>query len=222
MPATPVVAAPDVGTPRNLPLVEPQALTPQADPFDHPGWLFEPKYDGFRGLLYNSDQACEIRMTEEIGGPAIRDLPARVAEVLAGRETILDGEIVALDRQGRPDLQLLLRGGGYLAFAAFDLLWQDGHDLRDLPLKERKARLAELLPEDTGPLYKVLSIEEHGRALFGAIRRMELGGIVAKCLDDPYSPRTVWYEIRNEASRSPMDSARFPNSLALTSVPRLV
>ncbi|MFL5474763.1 MAG: hypothetical protein ACJ8A6_03625, partial [Gemmatimonadales bacterium] len=56
-------------------------------------------------------------------------------------------------------------------------------------------------PEDTGPLYKVLAIEEHGRALFGAARRMDLEGIIAKRKADPYEPGTVWYRIANPAHR---------------------
>jgi bifunctional non-homologous end joining protein LigD len=110
---------------------------------------------------------------------------------------VLDGVIVSLDGQGKPVLQNLLRGEGYLAYAACDILGLNGVDLRDRPLKTRKELLAELLPEDTGPLYKVLTIEEHGRALFGAIRRLDLPGIVAKCRHDPYRSTTVWHDIRN-------------------------
>jgi ATP-dependent DNA ligase len=210
MPTTPVVAAPDVAS-SGLPLVEPVSLTPRSDPFDDPEWVFEPKYDGFRGLLYGTAQGCAVQVPQEIGR-RVGDLWSRVADVLRGREVILDGEIVSLDRKGRPIFQQLLRGEGYLAFAAYDLLWEEGLDLRDRPLAERKGRLAELLPEDTGPLYKVLTIEEHGRALFGAIRRMDLGGIVAKCRNHPYGPATVWYEIRSEGRVR----ARPP----LTSIPR--
>src|SRR5215218_2778301 len=85
------------------------------------------------------------------------DLWDRVGEVLAAREVILDGEIVSLNRQGRPVFHDLLRGQGFVAFAAFDLLWLDGRDLRPCPLAERKQLLGTLLPEDTGPLYKFLS-----------------------------------------------------------------
>ena len=74
----------------------------------------------------------------------------------------------------------------------------DGVDLRGEALRDRKQRLASLLPEDTGPLYKVLTIEEHGRALFGAIRKMDLEGVVAKCKADPYTPSTLWYKISNK------------------------
>jgi ATP-dependent DNA ligase len=54
-----------------------------------------------------------------------------------------------------------------------------------------------LLPQDTGPLYKILTIEEHGRALYSAIRKMDLEGIVAKRKSDPYAPQTCWYKIKN-------------------------
>jgi bifunctional non-homologous end joining protein LigD len=193
---TDAVAAPLIVSQSGLPRVEPVPLTPLAEPFDDPAWVFEPKYDGFRAILYGWNHACEFEMPQSITCP-LQDLPKRVAEVLGGRETVLDGEIVSLDRQGKPVLQNLLQGGGYLTFAAYDILWLSGTDLRDQPLEARKELLAELLPEDTGPLYKVLTIEEHGRALFGAIKRLDLAGVIAKCRHDPYRPTTVWHEIRN-------------------------
>ncbi|HEY4592019.1 MAG TPA: hypothetical protein VIJ61_06395, partial [Thermoanaerobaculia bacterium] len=152
----------------SLPYVEPIALVPRADPFDDPEWIFEPKYDGFRGLAYSSGSGCEIRSRRDIPLRRFEDLWSRLSEVLRGREAILDGEIVALDRRGKPVFDSLIRREGFIAFAAFDLLWLDGKDLRRQPLVSRKELLASLLPEDTGPLYKVLAIEEHGRALFGA------------------------------------------------------
>jgi ATP-dependent DNA ligase len=198
---TDAVIAPLIVSQSGLPRVEPLPLTPLAEPFDDPAWVFQPKYDGFRAILYGWDQACDFELPQSITCP-LQDLPNRVAEVLGGRETVLDGEIVSLDRLGKPVLQNLLQGGGYLAFAAFDILWLDGSDLRDQTLDDRKKLLAELLPEDTGPLYKVLTIEEHGRALFGAIRRLDLPGIVAKCRHDPYRPTTVWHEIQNRGCPS--------------------
>ena len=65
-----------------------------------------------------------------------------------------------------------------------------------LPLVERKRMLGELLREDTGPLYKVLTLEEDGRALFSAIRKMDLEGIVAKRKNEQYGAAT-WYKIKN-------------------------
>jgi len=198
MPTDFAVARSAVTLPSRLPQVEPIALTARSDPFDDPLWVFEPKYDGLRALVYSSARDCEIRTLCDRRPPRLGDLRNRLAEVLQGREAILDGEIVSLDRRGKPILEDLLRGEGYLAFASFDLLWLDGVDLRGEALRDRKQRLASLLPEDTGPLYKVLTIEEHGRALFGAIRKMDLEGVVAKCKADPYTPSTLWYKISNK------------------------
>src|SRR6185503_15241758 len=77
------------------------------------------------------------------------------------------------------------------------LIQLDGQDLRALPLGERKRKLVELLPRDTGPLYKILTIEEYGRALFEATRKLDLEGIVAKRKSDTYGSAAKWYSIRN-------------------------
>lgn len=188
---------PDIRLHSGLPRIQPVILTDRGDAFDDPAWMFEPKYDGFRGFLYNSRAGCEIRSRRDFRFDRFGDLCDRVAAVLGSREAILDGEVVALNRQGKPVFRDLLRGQGYLAFAAFDLLWLDGTDLRPRPLAERKQALGELLPEDTGPLYKILTLDEDGRALFSAIRKMDLEGIVAKRRSDPYGQATTWYKIKN-------------------------
>jgi bifunctional non-homologous end joining protein LigD len=192
-------SAPDLRRDAGLTLVEPVRFVTCAEPFDDPEWLFEPKCDGFRGLVYNTSRGCEIRSRRDFRFDRFRDLCDRIYRVLGDREAILDGEIVAMDRQGRPVFRDLLGGRGFPAFAAFDLLWLDGQDLRGLPLSERKRRLGGLLPSDTGPLYKVLTLEEHGRALHSAIAKLDLAGIVAKRKSDLYGPDTVWYRIANPA-----------------------
>lgn len=181
----------------HLPAVEPIAPAVRLDPFDHPDWVFEPKYDGIRGFIYAANGTAEVRSRQDLRLDRLDELCERIAGVLPGREVILDGEIVSLDRQGKPNFRDLIRGDGFLAFAAFDLLWLDGKDLRRLPLEDRKRRLAALLPEDTGPLYKILTLDEYGRALFGAIRKMDLAGIVAKRRDEPYVSGTTWFQIAN-------------------------
>ena len=184
-----------------LPDIQPVPLTPWREPFDRPDWMFEPNYDGFRALLYVTRDTCELRARQDAHYEAFADLRDRVSRVLAGREAILDGEIVSLDAKGKPVFRELLKGRGYLAFAASDLLWLDGSDLRSLPLVERKRRLADLLPADTGPLYKVFTLAEHGRALFEAARKMDLEGVIAKRCQDRYESDTLWYRIRNPAYR---------------------
>jgi bifunctional non-homologous end joining protein LigD len=184
-----------------LPDAEPITLMSWREAFDGADWMFEPHYDGFRALLYVARDGCELRARQDSHFEAFVELRERISRVLAGREAILDGEIVSLDSKGKPVFRELLKGRGYLAFAASDLLWLDGSDLRRLPLVERKRRLTDLLPADTGPLYKVFTLEEHGRALFEAARRMDLEGIVAKRRLDRYDDETVWYHIRNPGYR---------------------
>ena len=180
-----------------LPQIDPIILSSRPEPFDDPDWLFEPKYDGFRGIVYVSGLGCQIRSRRDFQFDRFGDLCSRITGVVGPREVILDGEIVSLNRQGKPVFRDLLRGEGFLAFAAFDLLWLDGTDLRSRPLSERKDLLGDLLPEDTGPLYKILTLDEHGRALFSAIKKMDLEGVVAKRKTDPYGAATSWYKIKN-------------------------
>jgi bifunctional non-homologous end joining protein LigD len=180
-----------------LPLMEPVSLVTRLDPFDDPDWLFEPQYEGLRGFVYAAGGACEICSPRDVKSDRFAELHERIARVLGEREVILDGEVVSLDRQGKPNLRDLIRGQGYWTFTAFDILWLDGDDLRDLPLSERKRLLAQLLPEDTGPLYKILTLDQFGRALYAAIKKMDLAGIVAKRKQDSYGPDTLWYQILN-------------------------
>jgi bifunctional non-homologous end joining protein LigD len=179
--------------------VEPIPFVSRSTPFDSPDWLFEPLYDGGRALLHVGDGTCRI---EPVDGQPVSDL-SELAQRLTGSaplgvEAVLDGLVVALGRHGAP-LRQASAGDGFLAFAAFDLPWLGG-DLRTLPLARRRAMLGDLLPRDTGALFKVFSLEEHGRALFAAARRMDLGGIVARRLSDPYGPETVWYRILNPSA----------------------
>jgi bifunctional non-homologous end joining protein LigD len=202
-----------------LPLIDPVIPVSRADPFDGAQWMFEPSYDGLRGFLHTSADGCAIRSQWITRFEGYAELCDRVARVTGAREAILDGDIVSLDARGRPDFRDLLKGRGFLAFAASDLLWLDGQDLRPLPLGERKRLLADLLPLDTGPLYKVFSLAEHGRALFEATRKMELDGILAKRLSDPYGPETVWYRIRNPAHRQGDLRVDLPASRARSRTP---
>ena len=200
MPTDTLLAHSEAALAKGLPEVQPIALISRTDPFNDAGWVFEPHYEGLRALLYGSALGCEVRCSPELPMPRMADLRARVSEVLQQREAILDGQIVSLNRQGKPVFENLLRGDGYLAFAAFDLLWLDGVDLRKRSLSERKESLSGLLPVDTGPLYKILTIEEYGQALFNAVKKMDLEGIVAKCKDDAYTPDTRWYTISTRGS----------------------
>jgi bifunctional non-homologous end joining protein LigD len=115
-----------------------------------------------------------------------QSLADQVRAELGQREVILDGEIVALDSEGRIDFWGLMRGRGMLAYAAFDLLWLNRRDLRDLPLSRRKKQLERLIPASVGALNRVPCFEGEGRELFEAACRLDLEGIVAKEKADSY------------------------------------
>ncbi|MFL5493626.1 MAG: hypothetical protein ACJ8DC_04485 [Gemmatimonadales bacterium] len=167
--------------------------------FDDPAYLFEPKYDGIRGLLYVTRQDCRFRSKQGNVLTQFQELCYWVREELSVREVILDGEVVALDPQGRQDFRALLAGQGNLHYAAFDALWIKGKDLRGLPLIRRKRALGRVIWATSTVLSQVFSIEERGRELLAAAERLDLEGIVAKRKAEPYAPETVWYKIRNPA-----------------------
>jgi hypothetical protein len=131
------------------------------------------------------------------------------------RTAVLDGEIVCVDRDGRPQFYDLLYRRRPPYFFAFDLLFHNGEDLQCLPLTERKARLRALLRRSSGPVLAVDHVEETGTALFERVCALDLEGIGAKHRFGPYLsadavlpnlrhvrnlrnlPPSTWFKIRN-------------------------
>ncbi len=95
----------------------------------------------------------------------------------------------------------LLGGRGKQYLYAFDLLYLDGEDLRELELVERKSRLTQLIPEDTTRLLYVDHVEEKGVELFEKVCELDLEGIVAKPKRSSYNTRSKsrWIKIKNPA-----------------------
>jgi bifunctional non-homologous end joining protein LigD len=184
---------------RALPLVEPIVPVLYPAPFDGPEWLFEPKYDGFRGLLYLNGRECRFRSKRGNRLRRFDQLCYWVRDELGERDLILDGEVVALDDQGRQDFRLLMAGRGNLHYAVFDVLWLKGKDLRECPLARRKRILSRLVSRTSMVLSPLFGVRGRGRDLFTAVERLDLEGIVAKRLGDGYTPDTVWRKVRNRA-----------------------
>ncbi len=130
-----------------LPLFHPMPLGRTRNPFCHPEWLFEVKWDGFRALAYVHGGACRLISRNGNVFKSYPALPESLSAELRARSAILDGEIVALDRHGKSQFRDLIFRRGEPRFYAFDLLWLDGEDLRNLPLIERKLRLRSVVPE---------------------------------------------------------------------------
>ena len=102
-------------------------------------------------------------------------------------DCVLDGEVCALDEQGRPSFSAMQQGkpGTPIVYEAFDVLEIDGEPLVDLPLVERRKRLEKLL-DRRNTTVRLSEAFEDGRALFEAAKEQALEGIVAKRADSPY------------------------------------
>jgi bifunctional non-homologous end joining protein LigD len=158
------------------------------EPFDGDGWLFELKLDGFRGLA----DTVRGRMLSKNLNPLKRF--RHLLDALPPGY-VFDGEIVALDGDGRPRFNDLLFGRREPAYVAFDVLFLDGEDVRGLPLKERRALLEKVVRRYG--LQRSDPVLGDGRAAFQAVCDLDLEGIVAKRLADAYGPRTKWWKILN-------------------------
>ena len=164
------------------------------------GWLFEIKFDGVRVLAARRGEQVELygRSGQLITG-RYPDL-VRALLALPTEHFVIDGEIVALDENGRPSFQRLqprmaLTDPREIESAAarvpvegivFDCLGLDGHDLRCLPLIRRKECLRLLVPP-LGPVHYADHILEHGQAFLEAAAEQRLEGIVAKKAASAYT-----------------------------------
>lgn len=196
-----------------LPLLKPMLAVP-AKPFDSADYLYEVKWDGYRGLAYLDGQTvirsrnlAELTPTfPELGGLHMQAacLPA-----------ILDGEIVvtaggvpsfsALQSRGRlVDEGRIKKAAAELPaiFIAFDVLYADGRPVINQPLISRKKLLADIITPG-GSFVISEYITENGTAFYQACIEKDLEGIVAKRLDSSYLPgkrSAYWKKIRHVKS----------------------
>lgn len=116
-----------------------------------------------------------------------------LAQVLPVRDAILDGEIVVM-RDQLPDFFGLMLRRGAPEYAAFDLMYLNGRDMREAPYSRRKTKLRALLARQDVIAY----VEEHIQAeLFEAAVRLDLEGIVAKRIGDTYREDTEWLKVKH-------------------------
>jgi bifunctional non-homologous end joining protein LigD len=167
-------------------------------PFNHPDWLYELKYDGFRGLAYLEAGAVRLVSRNRNAFKSFPDLCATMAACIEAESAVLDGEIVYLAQDGRPEFYSLMRRRTPQHFAAFDILWLDGKDLRQLPLIQRKRFLRRVVPAQPAPVLYVDHFEERGIELFRVVCDRDLEGIVAKLKTGLYTPEeSSWVKIKN-------------------------
>src|SRR3954451_6719649 len=116
-------------------------LVRKTTPFDHDDWIFEVKHDGFRAVAYIKGDECKLVSGNDNDFTRFHELARVLPDDIDAKNAILDGEIVVLDNLGHSKFSDLMTGRGTVAFAAFDLLWLNGKDLRDVLLIERKELL---------------------------------------------------------------------------------
>ena len=196
-----------------LPAFQPLSLSRARAPFSHSDWLFEIKWDGFRAILYSDRET--VRLVSRNGNTfkSFSGLCEGLARDLRGRRCVLDGEIVCLDPEGKPQFRDLLFRRAEPLFYAFDILWDEhaksddeeemrgfrnGEDLRYLPLIDRKLRLRAVVPKRGERLLYCDHIDQAGEELFRLACEHDLEGIVAKRKSDPYlAEHASWLKIRN-------------------------
>ena len=177
-------------------------LATQHDRIPHgEGWTFEVKFDGYRAIAYIRGGECRLvsRNGNDLTG-RFADVAKSLVKAVRSPNAVVDGEVARVDTTGRTSFSELQQGSGRLVYYAFDLLELDGKTLVELPLHERKARLAELIDLRTGSVAVSEGFDD-GDALFEVARAQHLEGIVAKRIDSTYKPgrRTRdWLKLKTE------------------------
>ena len=190
--------------------LQPMLPTQVHKPFSDPGWLFEPKWDGWRTMCFlrNGKAHLVSRKRNSLSErfPELRD----IAKAIKAETAIIDGEIVALDENGLPHFEGLrsrrLRSYS-IVFYAFDLLYLDGFDLTACPLVKRKALLKRILPKDnTGRIRFTDHITGSGERLFEKLEALRLEGMVMKRKDSIYafSRCRDWLKVKTTAGKMTM------------------
>ena len=188
----------------------PMLATPREAPFSHPDWLFEIKWDGVRllALIDGGRLRLITRNGRDVTAhyPDLHPLPLKVR----ARRAVIDGEVVALDDNGRSDFGRLQKRMHVerpsklqiedtpVHFYVFDLLYVDGYDLRGAALIDRKRCLREILQPSSEPVRFSDHVLERGEEVFEAARTHGAEGILAKRTESPYvSARSQdWFKIK--------------------------
>jgi len=187
--------------------VDPCVATLVDKPPKGPDWAFEVKWDGYRLAVHV--EPGEVRAITRGGYDWTKKFGLIVSEAreLGHASMILDGEAVVLDDQGRSDFGLLQRAVGKrpslhdaneIIFYAFDLLYLDGHDLRNLPLSERRRQLEPIVAGRTGAIRFSEEMNADGTEFFRVACEHGLEGIIAKRRNAPYRSgrRPEWLKIK--------------------------
>jgi bifunctional non-homologous end joining protein LigD len=226
-------AQPQLPLDEMLERVEPCLALLKTKPPTGPDWLFEMKWDGYRLAIHIEPKG--VRILTRGGHDWTHRFPgiAGAAKNLGVATAIIDGEAVVLDDYGLPDFGLLQqslggRGGKRTSqeasLFAFDLLYFDGHNLRDMELVSRRHLLEDLLRDAGGAIKFSETIEGDGDSLLASACQHGLEGIIAKRKDSSYRSGRggEWLKIKCIQSESFFIIGWEPSTAAFGGIGRLL
>jgi DNA ligase D-like protein (predicted ligase) len=188
-----------------------------------PEWQLELKLDGYRGIGIKTNGRAHLasrngkNFSERF--PAVTRALNRLPD-----ETVIDGEIVAVNEDGRPSFNLLQNFGGAehtILFYVFDLLILAGTDLRSRPLEQRRALLRELIPTLGDPVRHSETFDVPVAELLATVRKHGLEGIVAKRRSSTYRPGDRsgdWVKLRANRGQELVIGGYVPGSSTFDSI----
>ena len=192
--------------------IHPMLATLVEEPFDDPQWIYEVKWDGYRAVAFIAGGKATLVSRNQ------NDLTGEFAEIAAALgelrvdNAVIDGEVVALDDEGRPSFSLMQQRTGMtspgkrgpknralpIVYYTFDLLYLNGYNLMGIELERRKELLKQVVPEDKSLIRFSDHYPEQGTALYGVARDKGLEGIVAKLRTSVYVQKRSreWLKIK--------------------------
>lgn len=197
------VARRSVATPK---FVEPMQCKAVKKLPEETTWTFEIKFDGYRCIAVKNDGEVSLFSRNE------NVLNARFPNVVAALRHVpgsfvLDGEIVALDEQGRPSFQLLQNNVSRplaVFYYFFDLLHHEGENLGRFPIERRRELLKQVLPAPADPLRRSPLLEGSPHQVLEAVRKLGLEGVVGKRAGSVYEPGErsgAWIKLRADRAQ---------------------
>ncbi len=207
--------------------IQPMLATTADKPFNGEDWLFEIKWDGYRAI---ADLTEDVKLYSR-NGLSFLGKYLSIEKALASQEhqMILDGEIVAYNKEGKPDFQTLQHyddnPGAVLVYHVFDLLYLNGYSTQSLPLLQRKELLKDALKTS---VHVQLSdyVENTGKEFYKAVLSEDLEGMMAKKKESLYhvgSRSSDWVKVKNHKTEEaviigftePQGSRKYFGSLIL-------
>lgn len=172
---------------KNMHFIKPMLATMHTRAFSDAEWLFEIKWDGYRGIAHTGDT---IQLYSRNGISYLDDYPSITKALKQQKHSmVLDGEIVAYNENGLPSFQCLQHAHQHtqVIYHVFDLLFLNGHDTKELSLLQRKELLQSALTEGDSLKYCDHILKE-GKSFFAAAIEKNLEGIMAKKQTSKYFP----------------------------------